>query len=89
MFGAAPLLYAGREHIDRYYGEGHEDDENFQAVLDEADESKNKIIQGVIEYMRKNNKDLDNMNQVNSYARNFSQKIVGLYIAFSNQSRQN
>lgn len=83
MFGASPLLYAGRDHIDRYYGEGREDEEEFQSVLDDAEESKNKIIQGVISYMVANNKNLDDMNLVNSYARNFSQKILGLYITLS------
>ncbi len=89
MYGAAPLLYAGSEHIDRYFGEGKEDDENFQAVLEDADESKNKIIQGVIKFMEKNNKDLDNLDQVNRYAQNFSQKILGLYIALSNMGNRN
>lgn len=87
MFAASPLLYAGKEHIDRYYGEGREDDEAFQAVLEDADEAKDKIIQGVISYMEKNDKDLDNMNSVNAYARNFSQKIVGLYAALSALNR--
>jgi hypothetical protein len=31
-----------------------------------------------------NNKSLDDMNMVNRYANNFSQKILGLYIALSN-----
>jgi len=88
MFGASPLLYAGKEHIDRYYGEGREDDENFQAVLDDADEARNKIVQGVMKYMEKNNKDLDNLNQVNAFARNFSQKIIGLYIIFSKYRKE-
>lgn len=83
MFGASPLLYAGREHIDRYYGEGREDEEEFQAVLDGADESKDKIIQGVISYMTANDKDLDNMVLVNRYADNFSKKLLGLYITLS------
>ena len=88
MFGASPLLYAGKEHIDRYYGEGREDDENFQAVLDDADEARNKIVQGVMKYMEKNNKDLDNLNQVNAFARNFAQKIIGLYIIFSKYRKE-
>ena len=83
MFGASPLLYAGKEHIDRYYGEGLEDDENFQEVLNDADESKNKIIQGVLKYMEKNNKDTSDMGLVNRYAQNFANKLVGVYIAFS------
>ena len=83
MLGASPLLYAGRDHIDRYYGEGREDDENFQEFLDETDEAKNKIILGVLSYMEKNNKDIDNLDLVNRYAREFSQKILGLYITLS------
>jgi hypothetical protein len=88
MFGASPLLYAGKQHIDRYYGEGREDDEDFQAVLDDADEARNKIVQGVMKYMEKNNKDLDNLNQVNAFARNFAQKIIGLYIIFSKYRKE-
>lgn len=89
MFGAHPLLYSGKEHIDRYYGEGREDDEDFQALLDDADEAKDKIIQGVISYMEKNNKSLDNMDEVNRLARDFSKKILGLYIALSGIRHQN
>ena len=81
MFGAAPLLYAGKSHIERYYGENMEDDENFQEVLDNAEESKNKIIEGVIKYMESNQKDVDDMNLVNRYAKTFSQKLQQLYIS--------
>lgn len=81
MFGAAPLLYAGKSHIERYYGENMEDDENFQEVLDNAEESKNKIIDGVIKYMESNQKDVDDMNLVNRYAKTFSQKLLQLYIS--------
>ena len=84
MYTASPLLFAGRDHIDRYYGEGKEDEENFQAVLDDAEESRDKIVQGVMSYMTANNKSFDDMNMVNRYANNFSQKILGLYIAMSN-----
>lgn len=84
MFGSYPLLYAGKNHIDRYYGEGRENDRAFQEVLEDAEESKNKIIQGVIKYMEKNDKDLDNMQMVNRYADHFSKKLLGLYIVFSN-----
>ena len=89
MFLSSPLLYSGRENIDRYYGEGMEDDENFQAVLDDADTAKDKIIQGVIEYMKKNNKNLDDMDLVNKYARDFAEKITRLYVALSNYRHEN
>ena len=81
MFGSAPLLYAGKSHIERYYGENMEDDENFQEVLDNAEESKNKIIEGVIKYMESNQKDVDDMDLVNRYAKTFSQKLLQLYIS--------
>ena len=83
MFAVSPLLYAGKEHIDRYYGEGREDEEEFQEVLEDADESKDKIIQGVISYMIKHKKNLDDMSTVNHYAKSFSQKILGLYMTLS------
>jgi hypothetical protein len=57
-----------------------EDDENFQEVLDNADESKNKIIDGVIKYMESNQKDVDDMDLVNMYAKTFSKKLLQLYI---------
>jgi hypothetical protein len=89
MYGSSQLLYAGSEHIERYYGEGKEDDEEFQEFLELADEAKNKIIQGVIKYMNANGKDLDDMSVVNRYARHFSQKILGLYIALSSLGNRN
>jgi hypothetical protein len=83
MLGASPLLYAGSEHIDRYYGEGREDDEQFQEFLKEADIAKDKIIQGVVNYMLKHDKDLEDMDLVNNYARKFSKDILTIYIALS------
>jgi len=88
MFGTAPLLYSGKNHIERYYGEGREDDETFQEVLDMAEESKHKIIQGVVKFMEKNNLGLDDMNSVNRYASKFSDKILGLYFAMSGFKNQ-
>jgi hypothetical protein len=81
MFGSSPLLYAGKSHIERYYGENMEDDENFQEVLDNAEESRNKIIEGVIKYMESNQKDVGDMDLVNQYAKTFSQKLLQLYIS--------
>ena len=84
MFASAPLLYMGKEGIDRYYGEGREDEEEFQDVLDGAEESKNKIIQGIMSYMESKGKDLDDMDEINRLARNFSQKILSVYITMAN-----
>lgn len=83
MYESPRLLYAGKSHIERYYGEDREDDENFQEVLNNADESKDKIISGVIKYMESKQKDIDDMDSVNALALGFSLKLVTLYIHLS------
>jgi hypothetical protein len=60
-----------------------EDNENFQEVLDNADESRDKIISGVIKYMESKQKDVDDMDLVNTFARIFSQKLLELFINLS------
>jgi len=81
MYGAAPLIYAGKEHLERYYGEGKEDDTSFQELLDMADTARNKLVQGVVEYMSANNIEIDEeMNKVNSLARRFSKGLLENYI---------
>ena len=83
MYESPRLLYAGKSHIERYYGEDMEDDENFQEVLNNADESKDKIISGVIKYMKSKQKDVDDMDLVNEFAKGFSQKLLELFINLS------
>jgi hypothetical protein len=86
MFGSAPLLYAGPDHIERYYGEGKEDNEAFQQVLENAEESKNKLIQGILNYMEDNNQDIDDIDKVNRMASRFSKKLLRFYISITNVS---
>lgn len=83
MFQAAAFLYSGRDWIDRYYGENEEDNESFQELLDMAEESRNKMIQGLMKYMESKNMDLDNMSRINSLLKRLADKIVQLYIAFA------
>jgi hypothetical protein len=83
MFQSGPFLYSGREWIDRYHGENQEDNESFQEVLEIAEESKNKMVQGIIKYMTSKNLDLDDMSKVNHYASKFANKIVHLYMTFA------
>lgn len=82
MFEASPLLYSGKEYIERYYGEGREDDEDFQKVLDSADEAKDKMIQGILSYIEDKDLDLGDMDKINSLARRFSKSLLGAYIQF-------
>jgi cell division GTPase FtsZ len=82
MFQSQPFLYSGKEWIDRYYGENQEDNEDFQEVLEMADEAKDKMIQGVLSYMDSQDMDVD-LDKVNRLMKKFATKIKGLYIAFS------
>jgi hypothetical protein len=81
MFAVQPFLYSGREWIDRYFGEDQEDNEAFQEVLEMADESKDKMIQGVLKYMDSKGMEVE-LEKVNRLVRKFSDKILELYIAF-------
>ena len=83
MFQAAPFLYSGREWIDRYYGENQEDNEPFQEMLEMAEESRNKMVQGLLKYMESKNMDLDDMSRVNIQLSKLAQKIVQFYVSFS------
>jgi hypothetical protein len=82
MFASYPLLYAGREHIERYYGEGR-DDEKFQDLLNVADESKNKLIQGVLDYVESKNLEIEfdeeGMRKINSLAKTFAKELFQVY----------
>lgn len=82
MFQSGAFLFSGRDWIDRYYGEDREDNEAFQEVLDMADESKDKMIQGLIKYMSSKNNDFDDMHRFNILIQRFAQKIVQMYMHF-------
>ena len=81
MFQAQPFLYSGREWIDRYYGEDQEDNEDFQEVLEMADEAKNKMIQGVLKYMESKGIEIE-LDMVNNLIAKSSSKILRLYYSF-------
>jgi hypothetical protein len=83
MFQAEPFLYSGREWIDRYYGENQEDNDEFQEVLEMADESKDKMIQGLINYMESKNMDFEDLDKFNNLMRKFAIKINQFYIVFA------
>jgi hypothetical protein len=83
MMQARPFLYSGKEWIDRYHGETQEENESFQEVLEMADESKDKLIQGLMKYMESKNLNIDDMSRVNHLAEKFASKIVQLYMTFA------
>ena len=81
MFEATPFLYSGKDWIDRYYGEGREDNEDFQEVLEMAEEAKHKMVQGVLKYMKSEGIEIE-LEKVNRLVQNFAKKILQLYISF-------
>jgi len=81
MFGAGFTLYCGKEHLERYYGEDKEDDYYFQEALEMADTAKNKMIQGTVNWMEKNGKEVT-VDSINTYIRRLSVKLVELYATF-------
>jgi len=81
MLQSLPFLYSGKDWIERYYGENQEDNEDFQEVLEMADEAKDKMIQGVLKYMKSEGIEID-LEKVNRLIGRFSSKILQLYISF-------
>lgn len=83
MWGASPLIYAGRDHIERYYGEGREDDDIFQDLLDHADEARYKMVNGTLNYLESKDKDKDDLDLVNRTIRKLAANMLEIYIALS------
>ena len=81
MLQSQPFLYSGREWIDRYYGEDQENNEDFQEVLEMANEAKDKMIQGVLKYMESEGIEIE-LDKVNRLINKFASKILNLYISF-------
>ena len=82
MFGASPFLYSGSKHIERYYGEGREDDEKFQELIENADKAKNVFISGLMKWMDLNNMEINDLSQVNRYASKLSKELLQYFIIF-------
>jgi hypothetical protein len=81
MLSAGFTLYCGKEHLERYYGEDKEDDDSFQDALEMANTAKDKMIQGTIKWMEKNNKEVT-VDSVNTYIKRLSIKMIELFATF-------
>jgi hypothetical protein len=89
MYGSANLLYAGRDWIERHYGDQVSENnyESFEEVLEDANEAKHKMIQGVLKYCNEKNKDIDDISSINYLAKKFSNKIFEIYTTMSIYSK--
>lgn len=81
MFAASPLLYSGKEHIDRYYGENPSNPEAFEELLDIADESRLKMTQGVISWMESKGQEIE-LEKVNRNLTKLAQNVLKLWMSF-------
>lgn len=79
MFGAAELLWMGKDSIERYLGEGQEDNESFQEVLEMADDAKFKLIQGTMKQLESENKSLE-LPTVKRAAESNAVKLLQMYM---------
>lgn len=81
MFGAGPYLYMGRERIEnefKYKDIPFEDE--FEKVLEHADEAQQVMIAGVIKTLKKENKEI-NLENINRGLQRYAPRIVITYTA--------
>jgi chromosome condensin MukBEF MukE localization factor len=78
MFAAPQYFYLGKERIahEFHYKETNED---FDDVLEMADEVKNNLISGVMKIMDKKNGDYD-LSRISAMVRRYAINIVNLII---------
>jgi hypothetical protein len=81
MFEAGPFLIGGEEWVERYYGEGREDDPEFQKVLEMADTARDKMIAGTVTYLNKNKENWE-LEDAERYMKIFAKKMMSIYISF-------
>jgi hypothetical protein len=79
MLAAAPYLYLGRERIahEFYYNRPANEDE-FEEMLDKADEAQYEMINGVTKYLKSKNEEI-NIDNINRQLKNFSNKMIVYY----------
>jgi len=82
MFGSSPFAYMDAEHLDRYYGEHREDDENFQNLLEIQDEARSKFLSGLVKFAELKNIDLNDDSRINSLARKLGVSLLQYYMLF-------
>jgi hypothetical protein len=80
MHSSSPFLFSGKEWIDMNYGTNQEDNEEYEEMLDMANKSKDKMVQGILSYMDSKNMEPE-LDSVNRYVRRFAEKLVKLYIS--------
>lgn len=79
MFGSAPYLYMGRKGIEKEIDYRNLDIDDYEELLEKADEVKDIMVSGTIRYMDSKNEEFD-MGRLNSYVKRFSQLLFLIYV---------
>ena len=80
MFGASPYLYMGRDRIENEFKyQNIHNEETFEEMLDMADESQHKMINGVIKVIEKEGKDV-NIELVNRYIKKYASLFLNYWM---------
>ena len=80
MFGASPYLYMGRDRIkNEFKYQNIHNEETFEEMLDMADESQHKMINGVIKVIEKEGKDV-NIELVNRYIKKYASLFLNYWM---------
>jgi hypothetical protein len=79
MFGASPYLYIGREKIEQEMEYKDLEGEQFESMLENADEARDYMIQGTVKWLESNNKEVS-VENVKTYLPRFATKVVENYM---------
>lgn len=82
MFGSSPFVYMDAEHLERYYGEGNEDNEEFQKLLEIQDDTRQRFIIDLVNYAQKHKYNIDNESALNNLAQKLARKLLTYYTIF-------
>ena len=80
MFESAPFLYLGKERIaHEFYYDRPKNNQDFEEILEMADDVQSDLINGTINYMEDNDMSLDS-DDINRLIKIFARKLVEMYI---------
>ncbi len=82
MWGSSSFVYMDSDSLERYYGQGKEDDENFQNLMEIQDETRSKFLDGLVKYMKLKNINFDNEEKMNQTARKLAINLFEFYAMF-------
>ena len=80
MFGAAPYLYMGSDRIASVHKyDENKDDDSFDELVEMADEAKNKMIQGAVKVLQKENKEVT-IESVSRVIKRYASKVLDMWM---------